>query len=220
MKEIPTGRRFLGALLILVIVGAAALVVWVRRVPKSGADRGPLRVYGSIPDFSLVERSGRAVTRAELLGKVWIADFIFTHCAGPCPLMTLQMAKLQTDLARKGDVRLVSITVDPERDSPEVLSQYADHYKASKDRWLFLTGEKNAIYRLATESFYLPVKENSPTETVSEEGSVIHSTRFVLIDRQGRIRGYYDGTDAEVLQRLLPDVGTLLREESAGASPL
>jgi protein SCO1/2 len=182
-----------------------------------------LRVFGTVPSFSLVDRSGRRVTLEDLTGKVWIANFIYTHCPDTCPLQSAQMAKLQTDFAAEEDLRLVSITVDPERDTPAVLSQYASRYGADPDRWLFLTGEKAAIYHLAQEGFRLSVVDPEkkagrvfePTLALAHHGETgkqfIHSSRFVLVDRQARIRGYYQSTDEEALQRLRKDVRILLR---------
>ncbi len=133
-----------------------------------------LPVYGTVPDFALTDQSGRPVQRGNLDGKVWIASFIFTNCPDECPLMTSDLARLQSDMAHMADFRLVSISVDPERDTPVVLSQYAERFNANPERWFFLTGDKQAIYRLAKEGFRLgivdpaesahpsPVKGNSP----------------------------------------------------------
>jgi len=108
-----------------------------------------------VPDFALIERSGQSVTRADLLGKVWIASIIFTRCAEECPLVSNHMARLQATFAAEPDVRLVSITVDPAYDTPEVLTHYAQSFAAQPQRWLFLTGDKATIYRLVREGFRL-----------------------------------------------------------------
>jgi cytochrome oxidase Cu insertion factor (SCO1/SenC/PrrC family) len=140
---------------------------------KSGADETSLErldQYSRVPDFTLTERSGRSVTLAELIGKVWMADFIYTECPDPnmCPLQSAHMARLQADWAAKPDVRLVSISVDPEHDTPEVLSEYAARFRADPDRWLFLTGAKEAIYRLALNGFHLGVVDR---EAHAQEGT-------------------------------------------------
>ena len=109
----------------------------------------------AVPDFALIERSGQAVTRADLLGKVWIASVIFTRCVDECPVVSNHMARLQEALAAEPDVRLVSITVDPAYDTPEVLTRYAQSFAAQPQRWLFLTGDKATIYRLVREGFRL-----------------------------------------------------------------
>jgi len=156
-------RRILWSVLILVLGGESALGIWFLVCPQPFAElllarTAPrLPVYGSLPDFALVERSGRPVRRLDLEGKIWVASFIFTNCSDECPLMTAEMARLQADVAPMPDLRLVSITVDPERDSAAVLSQYAERFTADPERWLFLTGDKEAIYRLARDGFRLGI---------------------------------------------------------------
>ncbi|MGH7406768.1 MAG: SCO family protein [Candidatus Methylomirabilales bacterium] len=248
-----TLQRLLWSALHLVLAGVVVAGTWsllrgglAGRMPGAGASPG-LPVYGSVPEFSLTERSGRQVRGSDLRGKVWIANFIYTHCPDTCPLQSGQIARLQADLAAEGDVRLVSITVDPERDTPEVLSRYADRFGAAPDRWIFLTGEKEAIHRLAREAFRVGVVEpgevgESPldeafppprlpdreargrvgTRIFSQASAlahpghavqlVMHSSRFVLVDRVSRIRGYYESTDGESLRRLRQHVRALLRE--------
>jgi cytochrome oxidase Cu insertion factor (SCO1/SenC/PrrC family) len=124
-----------------------------------------LRPLAEVPDFVLRERSGQPVTKADLLGKVWIVNFIFTQCVEECPLATSRMARLQEAFTAEADVRLVSITVDPEHDTPEVLREYAKSFGAHPQRWLFLTGEKERIYRLAREGFRLGVFEASEADS-------------------------------------------------------
>jgi cytochrome oxidase Cu insertion factor (SCO1/SenC/PrrC family) len=153
----------LWSLLGVVLVGVMGLGVWslVWQAPIQqlfpGASSARLPVYGAVPDFALIDQRGRPVRRADLEGKVWIASFIFTNCPDECPLMTAEMARLQSDLAHIDDLRLVSISVDPDRDTPAVLSQYAERFNADSGRWFFLTGDKRAIYRLAKEGFRLGV---------------------------------------------------------------
>jgi cytochrome oxidase Cu insertion factor (SCO1/SenC/PrrC family) len=154
-------RILLWGLLSAVLTGVVGLglrsLVWQEPIQHrfAGASSTRLPIYGSVPDFALTDQRGRPVRRADLEGKVWIASFIFTNCAEECPLMIADMAQLQSDLALVADFRLVSISVDPERDTPTVLSQYADRFEADSERWLFLTGDKRAIYRLAREGFRL-----------------------------------------------------------------
>ncbi len=174
----------------------------------------PLLVLGAVPEFSLTERNGQPFGLQDLRGKIWVADFIFTNCAGTCPIMTTAMTDIQQmALAENLDeVRLVSITVDPERDSLAVLQRFADGYGALKDRWYFLTGDGAAIQQLANKGFLLSAAAS--TGAAAEE-PIIHSNRFVLVDRQGRIRGYYDGTDEESVKLLLHDLRTLYREKTS-----
>ena len=229
--ERPMLVVLLRGLLILVLIGAVG-VLWFWQGPAirswlSGKRPGEaLDVFGSVPDFSLIERSGRKMGRSDLAGRVWITNFIYTHCPDTCPLQTAQMAKLQADFAEEKALRLVSITVDPERDTVLVLSQYAKRYGADPERWLFLTGEKSTIYRLALEGFRLSMVDPAegvkswffgPITVLAHHGETgkqfIHSSRFVLVDRQARIRGYYQSAEEDALQRLRRDVRILLRGE-------
>lgn len=174
----------------------------------------PLPVLGTLPEFSLIERSGQPFGLADLRGKVWVADFIFTNCAGTCPIMTTAMTDLQKMALAENlsDVRLVSITVDPERDSLAVLQRFADGYGAIKERWYFLTGDGTAIQQLASKGFLLSAAASTGG---SAEEPIIHSNRFVLVDRQGRIRGYYDGTDEESVRLLQQDLKKLYHEDAS-----
>ena len=185
--------------------------------------------YGEVPDFALTERSGRQITRADLMGKVWIANFIYTQCRETCPLQSAQIARLQAEFAREEGLWFVSITVDPERDTPAVLARYAERYAADAVRWLFLTGDKRAIYSLAKEGFRLGVVDPDdqpqaqgllrmlePAPALATHGSkglVIHSSRFVLVDRQSRIRAYHLPDDEQSLERLRYNTRILLREK-------
>jgi cytochrome oxidase Cu insertion factor (SCO1/SenC/PrrC family) len=161
----------------------------------------------TLPEFSLLERDGSTVTRETLAGAPWIADFIFTHCAAYCPRLTARMRQLRSDLPP--GVRSVSITVDPERDTPAVLAEYARSWKVEGSDWLFLTGEKEAIWSLIRKGFLLPVEENPEVEA----SPILHSNRFALVDGQGRIRGTYEAFDEEAMARLRSDLAAVLREE-------
>lgn len=198
----------------------AIMLVVVARVALTGGRRPTgivapdltLPVLMKVPDFELTERSGESAGTQQLKGKVWIADFIFTNCAGPCPVMTSRMAGLQKDLADEADLRLISISVDPDRDTPEVLSAYAEKHEADPNRWWFFTGDRSEIYQLAIHGFKITVREpNQDAEDLGEH-TILHSTYFVLVDQDSRIRGYYDSADAEKMQALLDDARTLLKE--------
>jgi protein SCO1/2 len=161
-----------------------------------------------IPDFTLIERSGQPVTLAQLQGRVWIADFFYTTCPGPCPMLTSRFSDLQKELAGQPDLRFVSISSDPEKDTPAVLQTYAEHFKAG-DRWLFLTGDKKAIYDLANQGFKLSLVEDKTSATEP----VIHSTKLVLVDRNATVRGVYDGLSEQGKGKLLHDLHVLLAEK-------
>jgi protein SCO1/2 len=177
----------------------------------SGNSLDGLRQYGSVPEFSLVERSNKKIGLSDLRGKVWVADFIYTRCTDTCPLQTADMAKLQEAWTNAADLKLVSFSVDPERDTPAVLSQYADRFKADAQRWLFLTGGKEEIAGLVGDGFRLAAQP--APGGVAESGVIMHSPRFVLVDRQAKIRGYYDNRDPDAMRRLKNDVATLLNDK-------
>ena len=185
---------------LLAALGAAVAVRTLSRRPE------PPR-YSTVPDFRLVERSGRAIALSDLRGRVWIADFIFTQCGGTCPAMTARMARLRRELPAA--VTFVSFTVDPAHDTPEVLARYADGFQAGPD-WLFATGPQKDLYALSVGGFKLaamevPEGERSP----GGDGPFLHSSKFVLVDGDGVIRGYYDSTDEAGLRALAADAGAL-----------
>lgn len=208
-------RGLLWGLLVGVLV-ALAVAFTLHRF--AGPAPEPLPVLGTIPDFTLTDQAGRAIGRRDLLGTPWVADLVFTRCVLACPLMTTKMAALDRDLpqtGRAGAPRLVSISIDPEHDRPAVLSDYAQRYRAS-DRWLFLTGDRDEIYRLAGEGMHLGFDPNPPLVPRAEDEPVdiFHSTRFVLVDALGRVRGYYESQDAASLELLRRDMGRLLDERA------
>jgi cytochrome oxidase Cu insertion factor (SCO1/SenC/PrrC family) len=227
-------RSILVGLTTLVAAAAVGVTAWVslgpRRAGTNPASPEALGLYGEVPDFSLVERSGRRVGRSDLLGTVWIATFIYTECAETCPLQSSGLARLQSEFTGEADLRLVSITVDPERDTPAALSRYAERYKADPGRWLFLTGDKGAIYRLAKEGFRLgvadpgdespaigfPPKPAAAWASHGSKGLVLHSPRLVVVDRQARIRAYHRPDDEASLGRLRQNVRRVLREAVEG----
>jgi protein SCO1/2/putative membrane protein len=147
---------------------------------------------GPVGAFALTERSGRTVRQTDLLGKVWVASFVFTRCSGPCPQVSSTMQRLQEKLAGEPGVLLVTFTVDPEYDQPAELSEYARHFQADPERWLFLTGKQEEIYRLLREGFHVPVAQNEGPERIPGQ-EVMHSPRLAVVDGQGRLRGYFDG---------------------------
>ena len=170
----------------------------------AGCGGKPLPVLGQIPAFELMSQDGRVFDSQSLAGKVWVADFIFTNCPGPCPMMSSRMRQVQTATADLPDVRLVSFTVDPARDTPSVLAAYSQHFLARPDRWFFLTGEPKRLNDLGLNAFHLN----------AVDGKFDHSTRFTLVDGRGQIRGYYAFGDADFPERLIADVRRLAREHA------
>lgn len=155
--------------------------------------------YDHVPYFQMTDSEGFPFDSHQLGDKVWIADFIYTQCPGPCPLMTSRMHVLEQQFADKPDVRFVSFSVDPEHDTPPVLDDYAHHFGAPTKKWVFLTGTPATVHLIAFSTFHL--------------GDVItkmdHSTRFALVDKNGDVRGYYDSTDPSELNNLTADANTL-----------
>lgn len=207
--ESPLVRRILlwGLLLLvlMVVTGVALIDRWAMPENRSPVEE-PLPDFGEVPDFSLTAADGRTVTKGDLSGDPWIADFIFTRCAGTCPVMSLKMQTLDRDLP--AELELVSITVDPEHDTPEVLAEYAETFGASH-RWHFLTGSEEEIRTLSQEGFRLGLDLSPPEDQASPEEPILHSTRFVLVDGEGHIRGYYNVMLSGELERLVGDLGKL-----------
>lgn len=160
--------------------------------------------YGLVPDFQLTDQNGRHFDSKVLKGKIWVADFIFTNCPGVCPRMTAQMHQVQGAVNKMPEVRLVSFTVDPDRDTPPVLAAYAKRHHADTARWYFLTGPLPALNDLGRNVFKLG----------NVDGSLNHSTRFVLVDAHSQIRGYYDSSEAGSIPKLVAGVHALARERS------
>lgn len=222
----PASARLLWGALLGVLGGV--ILLWglselnpglLPQSPRSG----PLEKFGPVADFRLTDQSGRVVSAADFDGRPWVANFIFTRCGGPCPLMTRAMAGLVDTLGSAALVRFASITVDPDYDTPEVLAAYAAAFGAQTDRWKFLTGSRADILRLSLDSFHLAVGDPEWRAAVADSVPVLateadslgalldiaHSTRFVLVDARREIRGYYDGTDPEAIGRLVRDIHLL-----------
>ncbi|PIQ26715.1 SCO family protein [bacterium (Candidatus Blackallbacteria) CG17_big_fil_post_rev_8_21_14_2_50_48_46] len=227
-QEVPFFSQFIALALLAFLVSSACYAI---RQPSQNlaesaeppavrveAQRvsGQLPVYGSLNSFSFMERNGQAWGSEALKGRVWIADFIYTSCTTECPLMTAEMARLQQALSGKEHVHLVSFSVDPERDTPQKLTEYAARFQADAKIWKFLTGPREALYRLAQKEFHLPVQalepvpaahahhESASAQTKQDEAQpFLHSQKFVLVDSQLQIRGYYDSTRSDELERLL-----------------
>jgi len=196
---VPISKAVLVACLIL---GAAGLIGCSRASAK-------LETFGAVPDFTLTDQNGAAFSSAAALrGVDWIADFIYTTCPGPCPRMSSQMHEVQTALVGiEGDritkIRLISFTVDPAHDTPPVLADYARHFGAKPGTWFFLTGPEEALHHLSRDAFMLG----------DVNGTLGHSTRFVLVDRRSRIRGFYLTPEPDAIARLIADAKSLARSE-------
>jgi protein SCO1 len=176
----------------LVIVLVCLTFVTSRLKPAPGHALAPLPVIGPVADFTLTNQAGKTVTLADLRGKVWLADIIFTRCPGPCARMSRQMKSIQDALPAESGAQLVSLTTDPDFDSPKILGEYGEKYGAHPERWTFLTGSKKEIGALAIGSLKLTTVETEPEERTSPEDLFVHSTIFVLVDKQARLRGVFE----------------------------
>ena len=194
-------------ILVLIPIVTLLLLLWLRHIEVAALRQRTVSSYGTVPAFQLVNQSGQSFGSAQLAGKIWIADFVYTTCPGPCPMISSRMSELQKPL-EKSDVHLVSFSVDPEKDTPQVLRGYAEKLQADPARWDFLTGPKSAIYKLSHDGFKLAVSDGS-----DERGIPVHSTWMVLVDRHSQIRGYYDATEADAVTKLLADTNHLRREQ-------
>ena len=168
-----------------------------------------LEKISKVPGFQLTDQTGKSITLDDLKGKIWAANFIFTRCKGPCPITILRMQELNTKLKKaRGNVELVTFTVDPEHDTPAILKAFGEQQGADPSSWKFLTGTPAAIQKIVVTGLLQPIAKEP-------DGTPAHSTRIVLVDGEGWLRGYQDGLDPEAVQKLMVDIGELLRESSA-----
>jgi cytochrome oxidase Cu insertion factor (SCO1/SenC/PrrC family) len=205
-----------GMIVIIAVVGAAFV-----RSKLTVADV-PLPVIGQIPDFHLTNQNDEAVSLASLNGKVWIADIIFTRCPGPCRTMTKTLATLQSSLPADQPLRFVTLTSDPDYDTPPVMKKFAAEFAADPARWWFLTGNKPEIRSLAVNDFKFVVVERKPEDRSVPDDLFIHSTWFALVDQRGQVRGWFDSDghehatfeseDSETPARLQAAIQQLLRQ--------
>jgi cytochrome oxidase Cu insertion factor (SCO1/SenC/PrrC family) len=182
---------WIGVGLVIVLICVAYVLSNVQPRHKQTA---VLPVINTVADFTLMNQNNRTVTLDDLRGHVWVADIIFTRCAGPCPRMTQQMKSLQDILPPGGQTRLVTLTTDPEFDTPEILQRYAARFGANPERWTFLTGTKKEIARLAIDELKLTAVEKDPNERTDPADLFIHSTIFVVVDKEARLRMVFETT--------------------------
>ncbi|NBZ96619.1 MAG: SCO family protein [Proteobacteria bacterium] len=206
-----TPKRLPFAAWVIAFALAGILIFGASRLFKSSErhDVDAMPPIGEIPSFRFTTQEGKVLTKEDLLGKIWVADFVFTRCSGPCPIMTSRMAELAKGLAKARDVRLVSITVDPEHDTPAVLSEYSGRMLADPSKWIFLTGPKQEIDDFARKGMFQVL-------AYDKKGIPTHSTRFLVIDREGKIRKTRNLDEPELVQKLFMDIGDLLREPTTG----
>jgi protein SCO1/2 len=179
-------------------LAAAALLVFA----VGCTSKSDLPDLGAVPDFRLTDSRGNPFLGSSLGGKVWVADFIYTNCPGPCPLMTSIMHRVEQKVASDADVRLVSFSVDPDRDTPPVLTEFAHHFGGPTPHWFFLTGDRATTHTLARDVF----------KVGDLIGVMDHSTHFILVDKRSHIRGYYSTFDQDGVPKLLHDLRELRKE--------
>ena len=196
-----------GALTVTVVLIGVA---YVRVRLEERTLKKPLDPIGVVPPFSLTNQLGRVVTLSNLLGQVWVADVIFTRCPISCEKMTQRMKLLEADVPSRAPVKFVSITADPGYDTPGIFTQYAEKRNLDQRRWHFLTGIKNDVYALSVGGLKFAVLD-SEDKTIPDN-FFIHSTQFALVDKKGRIRGYFEGTDDEERKQLALAIRKLVRE--------
>lgn len=165
-----------------------------------------LPVINTLPEFSFTERSGKPFGSLDLKNKVWVGSFVFTSCSAQCPLIVIELQKIQKALRFKDNFRLVSFTLDPLTDTPERLSSYAEQAKADPYKWLFLTADNKKTQELVQKGFVLP-----SVDSEKADGDIVHSSKLVLVDGGGRVRGYYDSLESLEMKQLLKDAKTLIR---------
>lgn len=161
-----------------------------------------------IPDFQFVNQEGEKISGKDLKGTIYVADFFFSRCQGICKSMSSQLVRVQEEFKDNNKVKIISFTVDPTYDSVEILKEYAKFYRAIPGKWNLVTGSKDSIYKLAGPyGFFLNAQEIKDVDN-----DFIHDNHFVLVDKEGRIRGYYDGTDKKEVDRLITEIAILLHE--------
>ncbi|RYC70272.1 SCO family protein [Spirosoma sordidisoli] len=164
-------------------------------------------VYQTIPDFAFVSQYGDTVTAKAIANKIYVADFFFTSCPTICPKMKVQLKRVYETFKGNPDVMLLSHTIDPAHDSVAVLREFADNLGVSGRQWLFVTGDRETIYDIGQNSYMVTAQQDS-----SAPGGVVHSGAFILVDKQRHIRGIYDGTTQEGVDKLMNDINRLLAE--------
>ncbi len=169
-------------------------------------------VYATIPPFSFVDQERKTITEQNLNGKIYVADFFFTSCPSICPVMQRNMLTIFKAYEGKPDFKLVSFTIDPRHDTIPVLKTYAEKLGAKADQWYFLLGKKEEVYQLAEKNYLVSVSEDGRAP-----GGFVHQGWLVLVDKKGRVRGAYDGTDKKQVQQLITDVQVLMNEDNAKA---
>ncbi|MBD3169903.1 MAG: SCO family protein [candidate division Zixibacteria bacterium] len=182
----------------VILIFAVAAYIVIQRAEKSRSD---LPVYGTVPEFQFTSQHGEPFGTGDLMGKINIMDFFFTSCRGPCPVMHTNMSDLYELFKGHEQIQFVSISVDPENDTPEVLAGYARDFKVNDGRWVFLHAPIDSVVWLSENGFSLAA-DNLPN---------MHSTKFVLVDENAQIRGYYSGTDEASINIMITHIREMVK---------
>lgn len=168
-------------------------------------------VFQTIPRFQLIDQGGKAFDSKVLQGKIFVASFFFTRCSTICPKISFQLSRVRDAFMGQSDIQFISLSVDPKFDTPEKLQTYAKRFEADPSQWNFLTGEKSYIYPLVLKGFHVPLADASEYDAAikNPDKAFIHSERLVLVDKEGVIRGFYDGTDPKEVDRLILELNVL-----------
>jgi len=193
MKKV---RLVLMLVLALILAGVIGARLALSRHPSPIAGATPITEYGTLKEFSLTDQNGNTFNSSSMKGSVWIADFVFTRCMGPCPLVTSKMIQWQKEFPSSTGLKFMTFSVDPEYDTPAILKKYATSYQADESRWTFLTGDHKKVYGIIRDNFHLVV------EPGASETDIIHSLHHVLIDKSGTILGYFNSADSADVEQL------------------
>ena len=202
---------WLGCSLTFSLIG---LAVFIAVYQNSLAQKKPLPVISQVADFTLTNQDGNLTTLADFTNRVWVADIIFTSCAGPCPRMTQQMRQVQEKLPASSTAKLVTLTTIPEFDTPALLKKYGTHYGADFSRWTFLTGEKMQIGLLGANSLKMSFQRVKPEEQKDAADLFIHTTIFVIVDKHAQLRGFFEtvGNGVDWTNGVLPKIISTVRQ--------
>jgi len=212
----PPRTIWIGVLLFFALF-ALAFLLWLLQAVRNFGEV-PLHAIGPVANFTLTNQDGKLTTLADFTNHVWLADIIFTRCAGPCPRMTAQMKSLQDLLPKTSAAKLATLTTDPDFDSPEIMKRYGERFGADFSRWTFLTGTKMEIGKLAANSLKLSAQPIKPDDQKNAADLFVHTTIFVIVDKHAQLRGFFetggDGVDwtNAVQPRLLRAVRQLENE--------
>ena len=185
-----------------IVYGLVGVFLFITYFSNESNINNDLPISGTVPDFEFTDSNGETITRDDMEGKVWVADFIFTTCTMACPIMTGNMNIIHKSFKDNNNVRIVSISVYPEYDTPDILKDYASRYNANTDRWHFLTGPEESVKKIIKTGFKIG----------DYEDIIFHSEKFALVDISGNIRGYYSGMKTDDISQLKKDINKLLRE--------